>query len=386
MNGHRPPHVPHRPAPHRPPFWTRERPPPWWPEGEHWPPHGGKGPAAGQRYFVRRVWLVLGVLLGVSFVVGLGLGYQIGAEPNTSPERSGPPGFMVLVFLIVLFVVIRRFLKRTAGPIAEVMAAARRVADGDYSVRVKPNGNRDVRGLTNSFNQMISRLQANETLRRNLLADVAHELRTPLSVIRGTVEGMLDGVYPRDDSHLTPILDQTDLMSRLLDDLRTFSLVEAGVFKLHHEPTEMQELIDDLIAAYQPRAQHLGVTLRGVVPPMPEVEVDPVRLRQVLENLLTNALRYTPLGGTIAITVGWDGRAVYFTVRDTGVGIAPEHLPHLFERFWKSADSGGSGLGLAIAKTLVEAHGGQIHADSTPGEGTTLRIQIPVAAPASVRI
>ncbi|MGH2603261.1 MAG: sensor histidine kinase [Dehalococcoidia bacterium] len=351
------------------------RRPPWWPEGEPWPPKGAPGHGSQAR-FLRRLLMVLGGLLLFAFFTGLTIGHL--AWEGGGPDRDGGPPGIVLLLAIVLFVIFgQRFVRRTAAPIGDVMSAARRVADGDYSARVKPKGNGEVRDLAESFNTMITRLQANETLRRNLLADVAHELRTPLSVIQGNVEGMLDGVYPRDDSHLTPILDQTAVMSRLLDDLRTLSLVEAGVFKLHREPTDLKELVDDLVAAYLPRARQAGITLSPTVPDMPLVELDPVRLRQVLENLLTNALRYTPMGGTIRIDVGWDGRAVFFTVADTGIGIPPEHLPHLFDRFWKSADSGGSGLGLAIARENARLHGGDITAANRAGGGAEFVVTLP---------
>ena len=366
--------------------WSRNARPPWWPEGEAWPPKKGEGWGSRGK-FLRRLLLVLGGLMLFAFSIGYGMGQyaERGAQAPPGHESGGPPGFLFLLFIGLLLFFGHRFGRRTAGPIGDVMSAAGRVANGDYTARVAPKGNGEIRGLAESFNKMTARLQANEKLRRNLLADVAHELRTPLSVIQGNVEGMLDGVYPRDDSHLTPILDQTAVMARLLDDLRTFSLVEAGVFKLHREPTEIRELVNDLLAAYHPRALQAGITLTGAVSQMPDVEIDPVRVRQVLENLLTNALRYTPPGGTIRVSANWDGRALFLTVVDTGAGIAPEDVPHLFERFWKSADSGGSGLGLAIAKTLVEAHGGQIHAESALGRGTILRIQLPVT-PQAVRV
>ena len=375
--------------PRIPPSFTgrsRNGRPSWWPEGEGWPPKKGEGWGSRGK-FLRRLLLVLGGLLLFAFFTGYVMGRlsEQGAQAPPGHDGGGPPGFVFIAFIVLLVIFGQRFVRRTAGPIGDVMSAAGRVANGDYSTRVMAKGNGEIRDLAESFNKMTARLQANETLRRNLIADVAHELRTPLSVIQGNVEGMIDGVYPRDDSHLTPILDQTAVMARLLDDLRTFSLVEAGVFKLHREPTEIRELINDLLAAYHPRALQAGITLTGAVSPMPDVEIDPVRVRQVLENLLTNALRYTPPGGAIRVSANWDGRALFLTVVDTGAGIAPEHLPHLFERFWKSADSGGSGLGLAIAKTLVEAHGGQIHAESTLGRGTILRVQIPVA-PQAVRV
>jgi len=196
---------------------------------------------------------------------------------------------------------------------------------------------------------------------------------------------MLDGVYPRDDERLEAVLEETALMARLLDDLRTLSLAEAGALRLRREPTDLGELVADLAAAFEPRADAAGVAVVAAIAPLPPFLVDPVRLRQVLENLLSNALRHTPRGGSVTIEaqsadgvgIGPGAGTVAITVRDTGSGIPPEHLPHVFDRFWKSADSGGSGLGLAIAKGLVEAHGGTIRAESTPGRGTTIRLTLP---------
>jgi signal transduction histidine kinase len=225
---------------------------------------------------------------------------------------------------------------------------------------------------------MTTRLEVNETQRRNLFADVAHELRTPMSVIRGTVEGMLDGVYPRDDARLTTILEATEVMSRLLDDLRTLSLADAGALRLHKESTDVGDLLDEVRYAFAPRAAAVGVAFSIEASPLPPLEIDPVRVRQVLQNLLDNALRHTPRGGTIRVEARPEAAAALFRVADTGSGIAPEALPHIFDRFWKSADSGGSGLGLAIARGLIEAHGGKIRADSVPGRGTVVSFTLPV--------
>jgi signal transduction histidine kinase len=305
----------------------------------------------------------------------------LGAIFSGGPGRhgGGPSwGFFVLILMIGGLFFVWRTVNRTAAPIAEVMSAADRVADGDYAVRVDTRANGEVGRLVESFNAMTSRLEVNETQRRNLFADVAHELRTPLSIIRGNTEGMLDGVYPRDDAHLETVLDATAVMARLLDDLRTLSLTDTGALRLHKQTTDVAELLDDVRYAFTPRAAEAGVTFTLTAVPLPPLDIDPVRVRQVLENLLDNALRHTPRGGTIRIEVAREGPAVLFRVADTGRGIPAEALPHVFDRFWKSADSGGSGLGLAIARGLVEAHGGKIRADSVEGRGTVVSFTLPV--------
>jgi signal transduction histidine kinase len=292
-------------------------------------------------------------------------------------EGGAPWPWFILILVIGGLFWFGRTVRRTAAPIADVMTAADRVADGDYSVRVDTRANGEVGRLVESFNAMTTRLEVNETQRRNLFADVAHELRTPLSVIRGNAEGMLDEVYPRDDTHLETILNATVVMSRLLDDLRTLSLTDTGALRLHKERTDVAELLADIRSAFAPRAAEAGIAFMLDAQPVPALDVDPVRVRQVIENLLDNALRHTPCGGSIRIEVRPEGRAALFRVADTGKGISPEALPHIFDRFWKSADSGGSGLGLAIARGLVEAHGGQIRADSVPGQGTVVSFTLP---------
>jgi two-component system sensor histidine kinase BaeS len=189
---------------------------------------------------------------------------------------------------------------------------------------------------------------------------------------------MLDGVYPRDDVHLETILDATGVMARLLDDLRTLSLTDTGALRLHKERTDIAELLADIRVAFTPRAAEAGVAFQLDAQPLPALDIDPVRVRQVLNNLLDNALRHTPRGGRIRLEVRPEGRAALFRVADTGKGISPEALPHVFDRFWKSADSGGSGLGLAIARGLVEAHGGQIRVDSVQGRGTVVSFTLPL--------
>jgi two-component system OmpR family sensor kinase/two-component system sensor histidine kinase BaeS len=224
-------------------------------------------------------------------------------------------------------------------------------------------------------------LRESEEQRRNFLADVAHELRTPLSVIQGNAEGMLDGLYDPDREHLGRVLEETKVMSRLLGDLLTLSTAEAGALQLHREPVEPGRLVKEAAGAFRSRADAAGVMLEERVgQDLPVLHVDPVRIGEVLANLLQNALRHTPPGGSVVVTTEQaDGaRSVAFAVEDTGPGIAPEALRSVFDRFVKSADSGGAGLGLAIAKSLVEAHGGEISAESRPGSGTTMRFAIPV--------
>jgi signal transduction histidine kinase len=260
------------------------------------------------------------------------------------------------------------------------MDAAARVAEGDYSARATVQGPPDVRDLARAFNRMAERLETNEEQRRNLLADVAHELRTPLSVIRGRVEGMADGLYEPGGDDLALIGAETTVMARLLDDLQLLSNAEAGALRLHRERLEPSELVETAEAAHRAEAAERGVRLLAEQPPnLPELDVDRVRIGEVLTNLVSNALRHTPSGGTVTIAADRDEGGVAFRVTDTGEGIAPDELAHVFDRFARSPESRGSGLGLAIAKSLVQAHGGTISAESEPGRGTTIRFVLPAA-------
>jgi signal transduction histidine kinase len=293
--------------------------------------------------------------------------------------------FLTLALLVIGFVAARS-LRRLAAPVGDVMEAADRVAAGDYSTRVTQRGPREMRRLAASFNAMTERLGANEEQRRNLLADVAHELRTPLSVIQGTAEGMLDGLYPADRTHLEPLVDEAKVMSRLLDDLRLLSTAEAGALRLHRRTVEPAELVEEAAGAFRSPAEAAGVALEvDVEPGLPVLDADPVRIGEVLSNLVSNALRHTPAGGSVTVRAeAGDAGEVAFEVRDSGSGIPPEVLPHAFDRFVKGAGSGGAGLGLSIAKSLVQAHGGRIWAESEPGKGTRVRFVIPAGAGAGL--
>jgi signal transduction histidine kinase len=231
---------------------------------------------------------------------------------------------------------------------------------------------------------MTGRLEASETQRRTLLADVSHELRTPLAVVQGNLEAMLDGVHPADPEHIATVLEETRVLGRLVEDVRTLALSDAGRLPLHAEPTDLDVLVTEAVGSFAAPAATAGITLTVEVPSdLPLVEVDPVRIREVVANLVANALRHTPSGGGVTVTgaLAADGRTAEIVVRDTGPGIDPSLLPHVFDRFAKSPDSRGSGLGLAIARGLVDAHGGSISVDSRPGEGAVFRFTLPIGGP-----
>ena len=276
--------------------------------------------------------------------------------------------------------------RRYAVPVGEMMAAVDAVAAGDLSVRVRENVRGDLGRLTRRFNHMIAELQRAEQQRRNMTADIAHELRTPLHIIQGTLEGMLDGVYPPDAENIGATLEETRLLARLVSDLQTLSLAEAGQLPLHPVWLKAGDLLADVVTSFATQAEEQGVSISldiAADPAALALHADPDRLDQVLSNLVTNALRHTPRGGTITLGAEPLEGGVRLTVRDTGSGIPPEDLPYIFDRFWRGdrsrtrAGGAGSGLGLAIARQLVRAHGGQIQAESPPGGGTTFTIELP---------
>ena len=358
---------------------TRFRPP-WWPEGEPFPPAGPNAWRGMRGHFARRVGLVVAAFFALMFLANA-LAWALFPGFGRPGHRGFAPLVGILgIGLLIALVAAGRAVRRFGRPVGEVMEAASRVAAGDYEGRVGEQGPREMRRLARSFNAMTKRLQANEEQRRNLLADVAHELRTPLSVIQGGAEGMLDGLYPIDRAHLEPLLEETRVMSRLLDDLQVLSTAEAGALRLHRESVDPGTLVEDAAAAFRGPAEtaHVSLELR-VASGLPALEVDPVRIGQVLANLLSNAVRHSTAGGSVIVSAGpaQSGHAVAFTVSDSGSGVPADLLPHIFDRFVKAADSGGAGLGLAIAKSLVEAHGGEITAESRSGHGTTIRFVLP---------
>lgn len=364
------------------PGWRRDA---RWRDGARWPGdarwRGNARWRAGHRApgcfgcFLVALILVIGAITAIStWVAGTLLGL---VSPDARPSSGTAVAVIVVVVLGVL--VVARIVGRSVGPLSELAAATGRLADGEPGVRVRPRGPRPLRGLTVSFNLMATRLDRARDDRRALLADVTHELRTPLTVISGGIEAMLDGVHPLDVDHLSPILAEAKVMDRLLDDLRTVSLAEAGALPLHREPVDLASLAAEVVAAHGPAATAAGVDLRSTgAEPVP-ADVDPVRVREILVNLVTNALRHTPAGGRVEVDVRREGDDAVLTVRDTGEGIPAADLARVFDRFHRRADSGGSGLGLTIARDLAVAHGGSIDVESTgvQGQGATFRVRLP---------
>ena len=287
---------------------------------------------------------------------------------------------LALSFPLVVGLVAWRSFSRLINPLARVMAAADAVAEGDLSVRVPEAGPGEFGRLARSFNRMVAELERSDRLRRNLTADVAHELRTPLSILQGNLEGILDGVYQPDAEHMDLLLDETRRLNRLVEDLRTLSLAEAGQLSLQREPVNLAELINDVATSFSGQAEASRVNLKVILDPGPLiVSGDAGRLDQVLSNLVANALQHTPAGGTITLSAARSPEGVRLKVTDNGRGIPAEDLPNIFDRFWRSDErrQSGSGLGLAIARQLVQAHGGSISVESQLNQGSTFTINLP---------
>jgi two-component system sensor histidine kinase BaeS len=356
--------------------WTPGEPKPaWWPRNEPFPPTDW--PRMRARFMTRMamfalmaltffsifVWLIVSVVTGIANVV-------TGGSPN--------PFVVIGAIFLVMFVFFgARGAGRIARPLGDLIEAAEHVERGDYTTRLRARGPREVRKLANAFNAMSARLEGSENERRRLLADVTHELRTPLTVIQGNLEALIDGVRPTDEVHLRAILEDTHVLERLIDDLRTISVAEAGALALHREDTDLGELVRDTVGSLGSMATSAGVALAAQVAGNTSASVDPIRVREVLTNIIANALRYTPRGGSVTVTVTPWPEKVTVAIRDTGAGIAADVLPHVFDRFTRSPESPGAGLGLAIAKSLVTAHGGTIEATSEPGQGTEIRFSLP---------
>ena len=333
------------------------------------------------------------------------------AQGQISLEFLWPILIISLVMALPTVIIGLFLMRRVVTPLAEVIAAARAVAGGDLSTRVRASGPDDLRALSDSFNHMAASLEQSDNERRNMLADIAHELRTPLTVMRGRLEGIVDGVYSASPEQISPALEETYLLERLVEDLRLLTLAETGQLHFEHRRVHLGEIALRVIDLFQAEADDKKITLSftelvgtfhneligtfdtelvgtfGTENNTDQalISVDPQRTKQIVANLVSNALRYTPEGGSVLLTVERNAGEVLLSVSDDGPGVPPEDLPKIFMRFWRaeksrSRASGGAGLGLAIAQQLVEAQGGKIHAENRPTGGLKITIQFPALA------
>jgi signal transduction histidine kinase len=331
----------------------------------------------------------LGMMNGTGMMgAGIGRG-QSGAGQATFQtflssfyEALGWAGLAALVVALIVSLFISRGI---ATPLKVMMIASRRVSDGHYSERIPAGSSDEIGQLAVSFNSMAEKLEQVEAMRRRLIGDVAHELRTPLTAIKGSMEGLVDGILPASRQTFEQVAAETERLSRLVDDLQELSRVESGAMVLHLEPVSLPELFQTaqkrLAPAYAAKRVSMTIDLAAR---LPAVRVDADRILQVLTNLLNNALQYTPAGGRVHLSAEQRGRELYICVADTGIGIPPEHLPHIFDRFYRVDKSrsrqagGGSGIGLTICKRLIEAHAGRIWAESAgEGLGSTFTFTLP---------
>ena len=399
-----------------------EGPPPWSQPGwvqpdwaqtarahRQWSKHGWPRNPKRKRMFFRMA-ATLGVMIALfagasAFISHIWTNFGDG-------NQQFPPFFFILrvcgaaIILPMIAVAIgTRVFRSYAVPLADIMDAAEAVATGNLQVRVKERGSREFQQLAGSFNRMTEELARTDQQRRNLTADVAHELRTPLHIIQGNLEGILDGVYNPTPEHIEATLQETRTLARLVDDLRTLSLAESGQLPLHPEVVDVHDLLADVATSFSPQAESAGIQICVEADESKPLTLygDPGRLDQVLNNLVSNALRHTPPAGRIVLgaksvpnntlqdNAGQNGASeqVELTVADTGEGINPDDLPFIFDRFWRGdrarthTEGTGSGLGLAITGQLIKAHGGTITVASAPGRGTTFTMTLPVVAPSS---
>ncbi|MEV6287799.1 ATP-binding protein [Kribbella sp. NPDC051770] len=280
---------------------------------------------------------------------------------------------------------------RLVQPLRALTRASRRMTGGDESVRVRVRGRDEIGQLSAAFNELADSRARTEALRRAMVSDIAHELRTPLSNIRGWLEAVEDGVTKPDQAFIQSLSEEAALLQHIIDDLRDLATADAGNLRIHPERVHLPTLLEQVVAAHHSEAGAAEVTLTSAPSPSApagadgelELEADPVRLRQVVGNLVVNALRFTPAGGSVRVTGRREGSDVVIDVIDTGTGISPDDLPKVFDRFWRAEQSrnrhtGGSGLGLAIVRSLVEAHHGQVTARSTLGQGSTFTVRLPL--------
>jgi signal transduction histidine kinase len=358
--------------------------PPWWPRDQPWPPQRRQDWQHVRRRFALRIGCMVAAVLAILGAIGTALVWLVlsvlGVIGSVPVARAGSGAGLALAVAGALLAV--ALVRRLAIPGGRLVEAARRIESGDYSARVPVRGPGELRAVARAVNSMSARLEADEVKRRSVLTDVAHELRTPLTIIRGQAEGIADGVYPAEAEQMAPILAATRTLEKLVDDLRTFALAEAGSLRLAREPVDIAVLLHETVETFRPMAAAAGVALvEDTGADTPVVEGDPARLSGVVANLVSNAVRHTASGGTVHIRARGGNGGAELTVADDGEGIPPDLLPRVFERFVKGKASTGSGLGLAIVRDVVEAHGGAVTIQSALGEGTTARVTLPVRPP-----
>lgn len=358
----------------------------------HFHPHHGRPfsrlPRRGRPFLLFFFFIVIFGLIPLLVTAGITLVALMAPEDwlFTHQRPDQPIGFVCggaagLAMMAALLSAWAR--RRVANPLAGILEAAEKVTEGDLSARV-PVSRGPFTNLEYTFNRMLDELEQTDQQRRNLTADVAHELNTPLHIIQGYLEGITDGIYEPDEATINTLLDETQLLARLVEDLRTLSLAEGGELPLQRERLALDEFLADIKTSFSGQSAEAGIHLRVETPPGLTIYADPDRLDQILGNLVVNALRHTPSGGEIHIAASAIPAGVRIEVSDTGEGIAPEDLPYIFNRFWRKDKSrertesgGGHGLGLAIAQQLVHTHGGSIRAESEQGKGTTFIIELP---------
>jgi signal transduction histidine kinase len=314
----------------------------------------------------------------------MGLGQPEQTFLQDSQRSLGIAAVVALAVAVALGVIVSILVTR---PMRELASSARKVASGDLSQRVRHRSDDEVGEMSFAFNTMAEQLEMKEKSRKQLLADVAHELRNPLSIVQGNLEAWLDGVIAPTPEQIAPVYDETVLLNRLITDLRELSLAEAGQLKLEIEQTDLAGLINAEVAVFQARSQEKRIEMSADLPgDLPCIGIDSQRIRQVLHNLLENALRFSPPGGSIGVTAARVAEGgVVVSVSDTGSGIDPADLPHVFDHFYKADRArqrsyGGAGIGLALVRKYVELHAGKVWAESEPGKGSTFSFSLPGAA------
>lgn len=344
--------------------------------------------------------MLSGQEVGTFYFVYSGAGGMMGGQPVPAGTNTAEADFLSqvkrslwitgLVAAAIALLAGLFLTRQITRPVRALTRGAREISQGNLTYRVKAESGDEVGELVRSFNTMAANLAASEQSRRRMTADIAHELRTPLTIVEGTVDGMLDGVFAPDREHLVTIKEQAGLLTRLIGDLRDLSLAEAGQLKLELAPDDIAGLLRDKIEQIKLTAQDKGMLIKlEAEDNLPPVEIDHMRIEQVVANLLTNAIHHTPSGGSIMVSVKAatpsvdNQRCILISVADTGEGIAAEHLPHIFEHFYRVSDSrarseGGTGLGLAIVKHLVLAHHGKVWAESEPGKGSRFSVFLPL--------